>query len=291
MDAVQQLPAVIDDVAPRLARQPLCRWHSGSRWVVVADLHGDLPVLEAALELWHRQFADHNLCFLGDYVDRGPDSLEVLLRVLQTMAAHPERVVLLRGNHETISVAQRFGTGAQLRARDATRLWPALGRIFAALPLAAVLDSSILAVHGGLPKDAPSLDALGAHPHDDPAIRSEDPTDGTLTQFFWNDPDLQGGEGFSPNDGRGEGVWLFGRRVLCDYLDDHDLVAMVRGHQPFRQGWRSLFDGRLVSFHTSGRYPRPLPPHLTLLQEGQMTPLRLPETLWDGEDAAAWDEV
>jgi len=290
MDALAELPPLIDELAAALAREPLCIWPQGRRWMVIADLHGDLPVLEYVLTHWQQALPDHDLCFLGDFVDRGPDSLEVLLRVLQTKQHYGQRVVLLRGNHETVEMARRYGTGALLRERNGTHLWPALGRIFGALPLAAVLNRSVLAVHGGLPANAPSLDALTAHPHDDPAIRNGDPDHPVLTQFFWNDPDLSGGTTFSPNEARGGGVLFFPQAALQAYLDDHDLAAMVRGHQPFRQGYRSLFDGRLVSLHTSGRFPRPLPPHVALLREGTLTPLRLPDSLSDSSDGFDVDD-
>ena len=152
----------------------------------------------------------------------------------------------------------------------------------------AVLGGTVLACHGGLPKDAPDLQSLGRVRPEETTMGVADPDDAVLCQWMWNDPDLQGREVFAPNSAQGGGIHFFPARALHDYLDRHGLQAMVRGHQPFPHGWRRLHGRRLVSFHTTGRYPRTLPPHVGLLDAAGLRPLRLDDRLWDGPYGDEW---
>ncbi|WP_300342249.1 metallophosphoesterase [Nesterenkonia sp.] len=71
------------------------------RVYAMSDLHGHLPCLQAALELVDLEGdSGAQLVLLGDYIDRGPQSAEVLYAVRHLHQRFPERVVVLRGNHE-----------------------------------------------------------------------------------------------------------------------------------------------------------------------------------------------
>jgi serine/threonine protein phosphatase 1 len=75
--------------------------------VAIGDLHGMAQKLEALLDIidgWchaHRPDEPRHLIFLGDYVDRGPQSREVLDRV---RALQREGAICLRGNHEALMI-------------------------------------------------------------------------------------------------------------------------------------------------------------------------------------------
>ena len=67
---------------------------------VIGDIHGDFVALEILLARLPPLSAEDTLVFLGDYVDRGPDSRAVVAKVTALVAAQACRVVALRGNHE-----------------------------------------------------------------------------------------------------------------------------------------------------------------------------------------------
>ena len=69
---------------------------------LVGDIHGRADLLEALLQRHDRDFADHRLVFLGDMIDRGPQSARVLQMVRARVA---QGAVALRGNHEAMLLA------------------------------------------------------------------------------------------------------------------------------------------------------------------------------------------
>ena len=74
-----------------------------SVWAI-GDVHGQLGMLEALLSALPRGPQDVTV-FLGDYIDRGPDSAGVVRRALAEQDAAPERTVLLWGNHEDMAAS------------------------------------------------------------------------------------------------------------------------------------------------------------------------------------------
>src|SRR5687767_8328105 len=87
------------------------------RTLAIGDIHGCPAALDALLAA-ARPAADDVLVFLGDYVDRGPDSRGVIDRLLALRKAH--RVVALRGNHELMMLRARAD-------RTEYRMWCEVG--------------------------------------------------------------------------------------------------------------------------------------------------------------------
>ena len=73
-----------------------------NRILAVGDIHGMYEKLVALMELMQFHPDDDLLIFLGDYIDRGPQSLECLDYVMTLNRQHPERVIPLLGNHEVM---------------------------------------------------------------------------------------------------------------------------------------------------------------------------------------------
>jgi serine/threonine protein phosphatase 1 len=70
----------------------------------VGDIHGCLDLLAELLGLIEADAAgrERRLVFLGDYIDRGPDSAGVIARLRGLQDAEPDRVICLKGNHEDL---------------------------------------------------------------------------------------------------------------------------------------------------------------------------------------------
>lgn len=84
---------------------------AGQRVYAVGDIHGRLDLLDALLTRIEDDIVERplprlsgptiGLCFLGDLVDRGPDSAGVISR-LSTLQHFPARTLFLMGNHEEV---------------------------------------------------------------------------------------------------------------------------------------------------------------------------------------------
>lgn len=194
-------------------------------------------------------------------MDRGDDSIEVLLTLLLLKIAYPEQVVLLRGNHEDSMVAQVYGFADELLRKynlgdDAQQgqaalqtLWRPISDIFAALPMGVVTDTAFI-VHGGLPSRDFRLDQLRQLTTEDRCqyhtlVQPTTPTELMLGGLLWSDPSKR--PGIHPNHIRGKGV-LFGRDVAHEFLTREKLTYLVRGHEEVNSGYQQMTcgDGKSV---------------------------------------------
>lgn len=78
----------------------------------VGDVHGHIERLVALLERCERYAAGREMrvIFVGDYIDRGPNSRAVLERLIDLQTRAPQRILCLRGNHEAVAMAAARGT-------------------------------------------------------------------------------------------------------------------------------------------------------------------------------------
>ena len=162
-----------------------------------------------------------NFIFLGDFVDRGYFSLETFTLLMCLKAKYPDRVTLIRGNHESRQITQVYGFYEECQTKYGNAsVWKSCCQVFDFLALAAIVDGSVLCVHGGLSPEIRTLDQLRVV-----ARAQEIPHEGAFCDLVWSDPEEVATWAVSP---RGAG-WLFG-----------DKVATEVGSIPHRVPYRSL---------------------------------------------------
>ena len=144
-----------------------------------------------------------NYLFMGDFVDRGFYSVETFLLLLALKVRYPDRITLIRGNHESRQITQVYGFYDEcLRKYGSVNVWRYCTEIFDFLPLAAIVNDSVFCVHGGLSPSIETLDQIKTIDR-----KQEVPHDGPMCDLMWSDPEEVQGWGVSP---RGAG-YLFGR--------------------------------------------------------------------------------
>ncbi len=121
-----------------------------------------------------------NYLFLGDYVDRGKQSIETICLLLAYKIKYPENFFLLRGNHECASINNIYGFYDECKRRFNVRLWKGFIECFNCLPVAALIDEKILCMHGGLSPDLKDLNQIRN------MVRPADvPDQGLLCELLW----------------------------------------------------------------------------------------------------------
>eukprot|EP00882_Tetradesmus_deserticola_P016185 GHRQ01017268.1.p1 GENE.GHRQ01017268.1~~GHRQ01017268.1.p1 ORF type:complete len:216 (+),score=59.73 GHRQ01017268.1:485-1132(+) len=150
---------------------------------ICGDIHGQYSDLLRLFE--YGGFPpEANYLFLGDYVDRGKQSLETICLLLAFKIKYPENFFLLRGNHECASINRIYGFYDECKRRYNIRLWRTFTDCFNCLPVAALIDEKILCMHGGLSPELKSLEQIKRV-----ARPTDVPDSGLLCDLLWADPD------------------------------------------------------------------------------------------------------
>jgi diadenosine tetraphosphatase ApaH/serine/threonine PP2A family protein phosphatase len=104
---------------------------------------------------------EHRFLFMGDYVDRGHYSLNTFLLLAIYKLQYRDTFFMLRGNHETRQVTQQYGFMTEiLSGYGHSGLWLKCMRVFDLLPIAAIIDTDVFSVHGGLSPELVLSEAL-----------------------------------------------------------------------------------------------------------------------------------
>ena len=206
---------------------------------IVGDIHGQLFDLFQLFETCKRNEGTEKLddllknkrfLFMGDYVDRGYQSMETFAFLAFLKVKYPENVYLLRGNHECRQVNQMYGffSDCQLSYGN-SGIWFFCNEVFDLLPLSAVVDDEIYSVHGGLSPRIQTISKILTFNR-----RIELPNDGPLADLTWSDPS-ENVQTFTPNS-RGAG-YLFGATQVERFCHINKIKLITRSHQMALQGF------------------------------------------------------
>ncbi|KAH9682063.1 serine/threonine-protein phosphatase PP1 [Citrus sinensis] len=212
---------------------------------ICGDIHGQYSDLLRLFEYGGLP-PRSNYLFLGDYVDRGKQSLETICLLLAYKIKYPENFFLLRGNHECASVNRVYGFYDECKRRFNVRLWKIFTDCFNCLPVAALIDEKILCMHGGLSPDLHNLNQIRSLPRP-----TDVPESGLLCDLLWSDPsnDIKGWEA---ND---RGVsYVFGADRVTEFLQKHDLELICRAHQVVEDGYEFFANRRLITIFSAPNY-------------------------------------
>lgn len=212
---------------------------------IVGDTHGQYQDLLRLFDMCGFPPAA-NYLFLGDYVDRGKQSLETILLLLCYKIKYPENFFLLRGNHECANVTRVYGFYDECKRRVNIKIWKTFIDVFNTLPIAAIVASKIFCVHGGL---SPSLSTM------DDVRRIERPTGvpdyGLLNDLLWSDPS---DTALDWEDNERGVSYCFGKAVIQQFLTQYDFDLICRAHMVVEDGYEFWNERTLVTVFSAPNY-------------------------------------
>mgnify|MGYP001144072441 FL=1 len=212
---------------------------------ICGDIHGQFYDLKELFKVGG-DVPDTNYLFIGDFVDRGFYSVETFLLLLALKVRYPDRITLIRGNHESRQITQVYGFYDEcLRKYGSVNVWRYCTEVFDYLSLSALIDDRIFCVHGGLSPSISTLDQIRVIDR-----KLEVPHDGAMCDLLWSDPEDIDGWGLSP---RGAG-YLFGGDVVQQFNQTNNIDLICRAHQLVMEGYKHMFKDTLVTVWSAPNY-------------------------------------
>ena len=214
---------------------------------ICGDVHGQFYDLLRVFEIF-KYPPESKFLFLGDYVDRGKNSLECILLLLCLKIKFPQKIFLLRGNHESADVNRTFGFYDECKRKVSLKIYKKFCNLFNILPITSLISEKILCMHGGLSKDLTNINQLKSIKRP-----TEIPDKGLLCDLIWSDPDNLISKDFVENKERGISV-CFSEKVVEEFTKNNNLDLICRAHQVVEEGFEFFDNMKLITIFTAPNY-------------------------------------
>jgi predicted MPP superfamily phosphohydrolase len=208
----------------------LIRLPAKGKAVFVGDTHGDFEATETIFDLYFKP--GFRLVFLGDYVDRGEESMANIEFLLEKKAEAPKQVFLLAGNHEGFCSVPF--SPAEFWENLSPEEYKYFSEISKFLSFAAVTENGIIALHGA-PPDLNALEEINAI-----QVCSEQ-----WIQLTWGDLKEEPVEFINDRGGRP----TFGEDYFNRTMKQLGANVLIRSHQPKIEP--VIFEKRCLTLMTS----------------------------------------
>jgi len=202
---------------------------------VVGDIHGQYYDAIKILEVGGNP-ENTKYLFLGDFVDRGSFSIEVIVLLYSIKINFPETVYMLRGNHECRQMTTFFNFRAECLYKYDQEIYDLIMDSFDMMPLACVINGKFIGVHGGLSPELKTLDDINKVDR-----FKEPPKQGLFCDLLWADP-VDNEDGiceniFRMNDVRGCS-YFYGNEAVGKFLEQNNLLSLIRAHEAQLDGYK-----------------------------------------------------
>lgn len=202
-----------------------------------------------------------NYVFLGDFVDRGNYSCDVISLLFSLKILYPTKIFLVRGNHEDRLMNVNYGFHADCVrkfAHEGEDIWERVNDVFEFLPIAALVEGAILCIHGGIGDCISTLDDLRGIPKPIQVVgeinASTTARDRMILDALWSDPtdnDSVLGVHLSP---RGKNTCRFGPDRVQDFNRRNGLKLIIRAHECVQHGYEYFAHGQLLTVFSATNY-------------------------------------
>ena len=214
---------------------------------ICGDIHGQYYDLLRVFDILNYP-PQSTFLFLGDYVDRGKQSLECLLLLLSLKIKYPDKIFLLRGNHECEALNKIYGFFDECKRRLSIKCFKKITNLFNIMPISALINENILCMHGGLSKDLQNIEQINK------ILRpTEIPDEGLLCDLLWSDPNNELLDEDFGNNERNISI-TFSKNYVKNFVEKNNLDLICRAHQVVEEGFEFFADMKLVTIFTAPNY-------------------------------------
>ncbi len=238
--------------------------------ILLGDIHGDVESLVKGIKLAEDENIEQ-IILLGDVIDRGEYQIEVFLEVLKKR--ENLQIIHIRGNHEDLSISNRFGFIEVIRKHFSEKVVDKIGEYFSSLSVACIIEGIAFCAHGGFPLGIKDLKQIRK---DGPVVENQ-----ITREILWNDP-VEGWKNYIEfeniddfgdlriDNPRGIG-YLFTKSQAKKFLEEHQLKYLIRAHIALRSGYIWYNDYTLSVFSSaSGPYKGFERAQLIINEEGEL---------------------
>lgn len=278
---LDQLCIILSETRAKLQAQPnfIVLPETFSNTLIIGDIHGDLISLGRILRSFLHNLAydpkahsPQSMIFLGDYIDRGSESFLTFLTILILFHTWPDRICILRGNHEQQELHRLIGPSTSslekkirkryYKLKDSILIRNLCHSIIDNLPWAAMTPQKSLCLHGGVPCGLSQIQIINEEPKSF-ATEQSLPEDKRrvmvlMDQIIWNDPQEAMQDDFGPSD-RGIEYKSFNHAALLRFLSNSGALRLIRAHESTRGAFQILFGGELIHIFSSEPYGGTIP--------------------------------
>ena len=202
---------------------------------IVGDLHGQFYDLLRCLEVGGNPEQTKYL-FLGDYVDRGSFSIEIVLLLMALKIRFKNTITMLRGNHECRQMTTNFNFKKECEVKYDSEIYNLLMETFDCLPLSCLINEKFIALHGGISPDLKKLEDIK-----NISRFTEPPKSGLICDILWSDPIDKDEEAknvlYLPNKAR-NCSYIFGAKATKPFLEKNKFLSIIRAHETQLEGFK-----------------------------------------------------
>lgn len=273
----ERMYELIERASTLLSKEPTCvdlTVPEGGKLIVVGDIHGNLTDLARIYtNIVKKELVPDpkaRIVFLGDYVDRGQFGHAVVTLLVSLKLCYPDRVVLLRGNHESVSMNSFFGYQSQVENSYGSKspMFTAVSELFGTLPLACLVNKKVFCAHGGAPVVSK---ATPQQIRTELAERRVEMNSPISNELCWSDPFNPAQTGPYPSSSQGLGPngvkpsyrgvgYIYGYSAFRAWAEANGITKMFRAHEVVQP------DGVRMDF--SADMPAGGPEHYTVFSSG-----------------------
>ncbi|VDM94047.1 unnamed protein product [Onchocerca ochengi] len=218
-----QLIAIIDAVC-KILEPVSCLIQISAPVIIFGDIHGQFGDLTRYLKIVGTP-PEQNFLFLGDYIDRCKKGLEVIMLLFCFKVKYPDKINLLRGNHECTKMNRTYGFYQECKRLRTTSIWKTFQKAFNELPLCANKPRTQTDCDSGL-----ALDLMWSDPDNDPCAK-----------------------GFTPNKVR-NASWMFGQDMIKECITALHVDMIVRAHEVVKNGHHIDCDEKICTVFSAPNY-------------------------------------